>query len=291
MRVNTELQLAIALAELKRRRNEARFMSYLVKDERTGKGASPKQREFWSDRSFGRIILGGNRSGKSMGGAMECVMWAHWSTIARPEGRFTPMGRPLPNGPVYIRAVCPELPSTLDKPHVQRDKLRLITPEHWLRGENFYKAYSVLGHTLHFKNGSLIEFMSAEQATDKHAGQSINAIWFDEEMPQQIYTENIARLDQPLSCWWFTYTPVMGLRWIYDVIYLPALRGEADFKLWQVDTEENESNLGKNFITQMTSTLSDDEKELRLRGRYTMNTGLVYDVFGENAMVSAEVIH
>lgn len=286
MRINSELQLAIALEELKRRNAESRFMSYLGPQK-----ASEKQIGFFKSEAFGRVILGGNRSGKSMAGALECVMWAHWSTIKSVEGYATPLGRSIPRGPVYIRAVCPELPSTLDKPHVQRDKIRMITPAHWLRHENFHKAYSILGHTLHFKNGSLIEFMSSEQAVDKHAGQSINAIWFDEEMPQQIYTENIARLDQGGGSWWLTYTPVMGLRWIYDAIYMPALKGENDIELWQVDTEENERNLGRGFIKKMEASLSEDEQQLRLRGRYTVNTGLVYDLFGENNMVSVEVVH
>ena len=283
MRVNTELSLAIALEELRKREAERRFQGYFDT-------ASGKQIGFHQSQKFGRVILGANRSGKSEAGAVEAVMWAHYST-EKQTPRVTPLGRLIPKGPVYLRAVCPELPSTLDKPHVQRDKMRLITPPHWLRGGNFFSAYSVMGHTLHFANGSLLEFMSSEQTTDKHSGQSISACWFDEEMPKQIFNENLARLDQTGSAWWFTYTPVMGLRWVYDEIYVPALRGSKDLFMVQVDIEDNRRNLGKDFIEKLEGSLSDDEQSLRLRGRYSVNTGLVYDIFGEDNLISVEVVH
>lgn len=289
MRPNPELNLAVALAELKRRRAVDRFLAHMRQD-----NASQKQIDFWKSPAHGRVLLGANRSGKSHGGVIECVSWAHFSTVRREDGRYrTPMGRAIPKGPVYVRVVCPELPSTLDKTHVQRDKLRLVTPEHWLRGESFLRAYSVLGHTLHFANGSIIELMSAEQATDKHAGQSIHGIWFDEEMPEQIYTENLARLDRDQSAWWFTYTPVMGLRWIYDKIYMPALKSvdENQWFLRQIDIEDNRRNLGAGFIERLEANLSGDERELRLRGRYSVNTGLVYDLFSEEHTIGVEVVH
>lgn len=280
--------MATALAELQKRRAEARFASYLSPER-----ASQKQIEFWQSSARGRVIIGANRSGKSQAGSLEIAMWAYFSTIRRDDGKYvTPMGRRIPRGPVYLRVVCPELPSTMDKEHVQRDKFRLIIPEHWLRGGSFLKAYSVLGHTLHFANGSLVEFMSAEQAADKHAGQSIHGIWFDEEMPEQIFTENLARLDRDLAAWWFTYTPVTGLRWIYDAIYLPALRSP-DPQTWfmrHIDIEDNRRNLGEGFIEYLEETLSEDEKSLRLRGQYTVNTGLVYDVFSEDHCISVETV-
>lgn len=283
-RSNLELHLAVALDELVRRREEARFMSYLAKPR-----ASQKQINAWLSGARGRVVIGGNRSGKSMFGAVESVTWCHHSTISASGGHATPLGRAIPRGPVYVRVVCPELPSTLDKPHVQRDKVRLITPAHWLRGDNWHRAYSVLGHTLHFKNGSLLEFMSSEQSTDKHSGQSLHAVWFDEEMPKQIWTENMARLDQGSGAWWLTYTPVQALRWIYDDIYLPALRGK--YFMVEIDTEDNRHNLGSEFIEEMDSALSESEKEMRLRGRYSVQSGLVYDVFGSaHTGVSVEVV-
>lgn len=289
MRPNLELHLAIALSEFKRRQAVNRFLKDMGLEK-----ASQKQIDFWQSPAHGRVLLGANRSGKSHGGVIECINWAHFSTVGRADGKYrTPMGRLIPRGPVYMRIVCPELPSTLDKAHVQRDKLRLVTPEHWLRGEAFLKAYSVIGHTLHFANGSLIELMSSEQSTDKHSGQSIHGIWFDEEMPEQIYTENLARLDRDRSAWWLTYTPVMGLRWIYDKIYLPALKSSdpARWFLRQIDIEDNRRNLGAGFIENLEANLSGDDQELRLRGRYMVNTGLVYDVFSEDHFIGVEVVH
>lgn len=284
-RPNTELSLALALDEYRRRLAEARFRKYFDT-------ASQKQLDFHGAQQFGRVILGANRSGKSEAGAVETNMWAWYSTDKRNMPRVTPLGRIIPVGPVYMRIVCPELPSTMDKPHVQRDKFRRITPPHWLRGGSFLSAYSVLGHTLHYANGSIAEFMSSEQSTDKHAGQSIHGIWFDEEMPKQIYTENLARLDQTDSAWWFTYTPIMGLRWIYDEIYVPAMRGDPGLFLRQIDIEDNRRNLGKQFIEKLEKGLSEDEKSLRLRGRYSVNTGLVYDIFGaDDSFVDVQVVH
>lgn len=102
-----------------------------------------------------------SNSGKSVAGGVEALLWL---TGTHPY-------RETPRPPIIGRCVCPQLPLTLDQMHVQRDEvIKAWCPAHMLRGGSWESAYSVVGHTLHFENGSLLEFLSSEQDPQVHAG-------------------------------------------------------------------------------------------------------------------------
>lgn len=243
--------------------------------------ATEPQRAFHVADAVGRLLVGGNRSGKTTAGAVE-TLW--WLLGAHPFVRTPPP-------PVYGRCVAPDLPGSMDEPHVQRDKIREWAPARQLRGGTWSRAYSVIGHTLHFANGSRLEFKSSGQDLDQHAGAGLAFVWLDEECPRSIWVENLARLSEGTvpGRWWLTMTPVQGLVWIEQEIYRAAIEGHAPYAVVEADIESNRANLPPGFIETIEASLREEDKVVRLRGRWGVRQGLVYDLLGASHLFEADV--
>jgi len=175
---------------------------------------------------------------------------------------------------------------------VQRDTFREWIPEAWLRNGSWDDAYAVGAHTLHFANGSFVEFLSWEQKPVVHAGERRHLIWFDEEGPREVFQENLARLAKGLVLgeWLFTYVPVEGLAWIEQELYQPALEGRLpQTALHAVTIWDNAHNLPRGFIEQFVGSLGSEADVLvRAHGAYGVREGRVYATFGkEHALPGA----
>jgi phage terminase large subunit-like protein len=242
--------------------------------------ASPKIVAFHADNRAGRILKGGNKSAKTVAGAVDVVLRATGHHPWRPW-----------RGPEAIRCVAPELPLSLDIPHPQRDTVLEWCPKHWLRGGTVDSAYSVTGHVLHFETGSFLEFLSFEQDPQVHAQERRTVCWFDEEPPKVIHQENMARLARGrlLGDWVMTYVPVAGLVWIHDELYRPALEGRRhDVGVHEVTIWDNQHNLPAGFIEQLATGMDPEVQKVRLYGQYGVREGLVFGVFGRNHMVDQQ---
>lgn len=241
--------------------------------------AHPKILVFHHDRRRGRILKGGNKSAKTVAGVVEDILWCAGQ---HPLRRTAPL-------PVRGRLVAPDLPLTLDRPHVQRDTVRDWCPPQWLRGGSFEEAYSITGHTLHFANSSILEFLSFSQDPQVHAGERLHFVHFDEEPPRPIWAENMARLARGLYLgeWWMTYVPVAGLAWIEQELYRPALEERGPFGLHEVTIWDNVHNLPAGFIETLQESFREDEQKVRLYGQYGIREGLVFDLFGADHVVEA----
>lgn len=225
-----------------------------------------KQEIFHKAISKTRLYIGGNRSGKTTGGIVEDIWWL---TGKHPY-------RPTPPPPVRGRVVSVDFKNGVEK---------IIIPEftRWMpvseyRGGSWSTAYDRETNTLHLENGSFVEFMSYDQDLDKFAGTSRHFIHFDEEPPEIIYTENMARLIDTGGSHWFTMTPVEGMTWIYDTVYEPGKRGEHGIVVIEVDMTEN-PYLGEAEIQEFIGRLSDDEKLARVKGQFVQLGGLIYKTF------------
>jgi len=80
-----------------------------------------------------------------------------------------------------------------------------------------------------------------------------------------------------------TMTPLKGLTWVYNEIYLNESQND---EIWheQIEWEDN-PYLSKEEIKQLTSSLSNDELEARRYGKFVNSQGLVYSEFDENVNV------
>ena len=226
-----------------------------------------KQIAFHSSDAKGRLYIGGNRSGKTTGGIAEDIFWL----TGKHPYRITPPP------PVRGRIVSVDFLNGVEK--IIRPELARWLPPSELLGGSWSTAYSKELRTLTFENGSFVEFMSYDQDLDKFAGTSRHFIHFDEEPPQDVWLENKTRLIDTGGSYWITMTPVEGMTWVYDDIYMPGRNDPtSNISVIEVDMTEN-PYLHAGEVDEFVSGLSADDREARVRGRFVQIGGLVYKHF------------
>jgi len=232
----------------------------------------PKQRLFHSSEARGRLFIGGNRSGKTVGGGIELVNKA----IGRDP--FKPIKH---EPPVDLRAIGVDFDHGVAK--IVMPEIARWMPPSFLKNGSWEDSYDKQLRTLTLTNKSTIEFMSYEQDLEKFAGTSRHGIWFDEEPPQDIYVENLLRLLDVGGTYWITMTPVDGMTWTYDDLYLAA-RVSDEIDVIEVDVEEN-PHINATEIDAIFSGLDEDERQARRHGHYVQVGGLIYKMFGEHNII------
>lgn len=225
-----------------------------------------KQVAFHSSDSKARLYIGGNRSGKTTGGIAEDIFWL---TGKHPY-------RVTPPPPVRGRIVSVDFLNGVEK--IVRPELARWLPPSELKGGSWSTAYNKELRTLTLENGSFVEFMSYDQDLDKFAGTSRHFIHFDEEPPQDVWLENKTRLIDTGGSWWITMTPVEGMTWIYDDIYMAAKEPTSGISVIEVDMTEN-PYLHSGEVDEFISGLNADDREARVKGKFVQVGGLIYKNF------------
>lgn len=211
-----------------------------------------------------RLYIGGNRSGKTTGGIAEDIWWL---TGKHPY-------RKTPSGGVRGRIVGVDFLNGIEK--ILKPEFMRWCPVADLRGGTWSTAYDTQERTLHFENGSFVEFMSYDQDVDKFAGTSRHFIHFDEEPPQDIYIECVARLVDTAGSWWMTLTPVMGMQWMYDDIYIPG-KNNPTSKISVIEVEMYENpHLGREEIEEFLESLPSEDRDARVKGKFTRRGGVIF---------------
>ncbi len=229
-----------------------------------------KQVKFHASQSKGRLYIGGNRSGKTVGGIVECLWWL----LHKHPYRKTP------KGPIRGRLVCVDFPNGWEK--ICKPVVMQWVPPSSLIGGSWEQSFDKRNRTLHFANGSFLEIMSYDQEVEAFAGASRHFTMFDEEPPEAIWTECRYRLMDTGGSWWISMTPVEGLEWIEDKLYNPfiehGLNTELKVDVIQVNTEEN-LHLSPVEVEEAYAGMEDDEIEVRKKGKFVRKGGLIYPDF------------
>ncbi|HKL74325.1 MAG TPA: hypothetical protein VJ903_05470, partial [Clostridia bacterium] len=111
----------------------------------------------------------------------------------------------------------------------------------------------------------------------------LDYVWFDEEPPKDIYEECKMRVLDKKGDLYGTMTPLKGLTWVYDEIYLNKYASKEIFYI-QMEWADNPF-LDTEEVEEITSTLSDSSLASRRYGHFDTNCGLVYPEFDENIHV------
>jgi phage terminase large subunit-like protein len=227
---------------------------------------SSKQLLFHTDTNPDRLYIGGNRSGKSLGSTIEAIWWL---THTHPY-------RKTPEGPIRGRVVAVDFLNGVDK--IILPLYQQWLPRSYLINGSWSESYSRERHVLTLNNGSFVEFMSQDQDLDKFAGSSRHFIHFDEECPKSVYQECIARLVDTGGVWWMSQTPVQGMEWIYDDIYVPAKEGKKKIGIVEATMQDNPT-LSQDAIERFMAELTEEERLIRTQGQYVHLGGSVFPDF------------
>lgn len=253
-------RLALLLEEKKRRRREDGIKYYVPQ-------APPKYNDqlgFHKDTARIRAIFGGNRSGKTVPGAVEAIWYA--------TGLHPYKNIPTPN---YGRIEGEDFTNAIYK---------VILPEvyKWLP-KKFFSHYDKESHTLHLTNRSTIEFMSYDQDIKKFESASRHWIWGDEEPPQAIYKANMMRLMDTKGDSWYTLTPLSGLTYMYTDVFEKS-QTSSRISTYVFDTLKN-PYIDKEEIDEIKSELSEAEIEARLGGKFVQMSGLIYREYSDHHQI------
>jgi phage terminase large subunit-like protein len=227
---------------------------------------SEKQAIFHKMPQKNRLYIGGNRSGKSLGSTIEAIWWL---THSHPF-------RKTPEGPIRGRVVAVDFLNGVDKIILPLYKQWL--PKKFLINGSWEDSYSKERHVLTLNNGSFVEFMSQDQDLDKFAGSSRHFIHFDEECPQTVFRECLARLVDTAGVWWMSQTPVQGMEWIFEDIYIPAKEGTKPIGIVEAEMADNPT-LSREAIQEFLDMLPEEERIIRSKGQYVHLGGAVFPDF------------
>lgn len=232
-----------------------------------------KQIRFHSSTKKGRLYIGGNRSGKTVGGVAEDVY--------RLKGQHPYLE--VPPAPVRGRIVATSYNEGI-KQIIIPELAKWLPPSDLING-SWEDSYSKQEKQLTLTNGSTCDLMSYEQDVQKFAGTSRHFIHFDEEPPKAIFDECKMRLLDTGGSWWMTMTPVEGMTWVYDELYIPGLTPGNSVAVIAIDTSEN-PYLSEAEIEHTFAGFNDpDDIKARKEGKFVMIGGLVYKEFKSHHVI------
>ncbi|MBQ0099183.1 MAG: terminase family protein, partial [Firmicutes bacterium] len=244
----------------------------------TGEKVHKKQIAFHKCKKKNRWVFGGNRSGKTECGAVECIYMARG---------IHPYRKNKDNVFGWVVSL-----STQVQRDVAQAKILHYLNKSWitdvtmLSGKKESLEYGIIDQIKIrnvFGGISTIGFKSCDQGREKFQGSSLDFVWFDEEPPEDIYEECRMRVLDKKGDIFGTMTPLKGLTFIHDEIYLNSHNSKEvwyEFMEWgdnpYLDSEE---------VDALSTSLSEDQLESRRYGRFKSSSGLVYTEFDENIHV------
>ena len=234
----------------------AKFQSW-----RTPDGRSP-QGDFLRGASTHRhrVFRSGNRVGKTTIGGVDMVLqllgWHPWSEIPAP-----------------LHAWASGLDWEFGIGQVLWPSIRgLIPPEciqsiAWMRRQEPSIPMSII-----FRNGSQLDFKSADSGRRKYQGAELQLLWLDEEHPEDVVEEAKTRLLRTRGYMNVTLTPLMRMRWVQELeraettlSVRASMREAAAAGLLPIDAVE-----------QFAASLPERQRRVRVDGDFVALEGMVY---------------
>ena len=265
-------------AILKIENEQKRRKEHPINKYNTGEKVHLKQLEFHKCQKRNRWVFGGNRSGKTECGAVESIYMARGIHPFR-QNRKDVFG--------WVVSLSKEV-----QRDVAQSKILKYLPREWISeiimsaGRKDSPENGIIDQ-IKIKNVfggiSTIGFKSCDQGREKFQGSSLDFVWFDEEPPEDVYRECKMRVIDKQGDIFGTMTPLKGLTFIYDEIFLNRANSP---DVWYEFVEwADNPYLAKDEIESLTTTLSEKELDARRFGRFSDESGLVYVEFDENKHV------
>lgn len=236
----------------------------------------PKQEDFHMSLASRRALFGGNRVGKTTSGGMEFLfhVTGQYPDWYPKEGRFM--------GAIKGRIIAKDF---------QKGVGEVVTPflEEWLDDSIISrKVKNPMGipTKYYLKNGSVFDILTHEQSTEQFEGWRGHVAWFDEPPPRDKYVATLRGLVDYSGRHWLTLTPLTQ-PWIYDEIYTST---DPQTFCVTIDIREN-TYLSEEAIKEFENSLTHEEKEARLHGKFMHLSGLIYKEFtAETHVIEPPVI-
>lgn len=241
-------------------------------------GTHQKQMAFHKCQKRNRWVFGGNRSGKTECGAVECV----WTALG-----IHPFRRNRQDVSGWVVSLTQQVQRDVAQAKIlkylpKRCVVKVVMRE----GSHASPEYGIIDYIVvrnAFGGLSRIGFRSCDQGREKFQGMSLDFVWFDEEPPKEIYDECRMRVFDRKGDIFATMTPLKGLTWVYDEIELNV---NDDPEVWCEYMEWRDNPyLDPQEVAQMEKVIPKSEQQSRRYGRFSSGAGLVYPEFDFNVHV------
>jgi hypothetical protein len=241
--------------------------------------ASEGQKQFFKDQLASvRLVLGDNRSGKSVCGIVE--MTAHalgYRPWLQPEDPYYIVrlanGEPIPV-PNVGRIIAQDFEQAI-KQNIW-EKIQEWCPRGWY---TIRKSGRGVPTQVNWKNGTIWYLMSDNQDDMDFEGTRGHYFWGDEPFGYRKYVALRRGLVDFGGHCWLTLTP-LSQPWIADIIQSRANDPDGKVKAYRFKIDENTRDVGgfltKDAIAEFEADLREDEKAARLGGEWLHLTGRVY---------------
>lgn len=233
----------------------------------------PKQVRFHKSTKKIRLVIGGNRSGKTESGCAEDVY------LMKGESPY----RKVPPPPTRGRIVAPSLNEGIGQ--IIIPKLKKLLPPSLLINGSWEDSYYKTERLLTLENGSTCQMMSYEQELKKFEGASLHWVHMDEEPPFDIYNANLLRTLDTHGGVYICMTPEEGITWVNEKLYIPGLSGEASGILVVIINTHDNPYLSAEDIQAVEENLDEEDRKARIEGKFVPLGGYVYPFFDEKIHV------
>lgn len=130
---------------------------------------------------------------------------------------------------------------------------------------------------------SLLKFKYYAQGQRKWQGPPVDLVWFDEEPPEDIYDEGLARTIATGGCAAMTFTPLKGMSNVVRRFLMDATDDRADINMTIHDAEHISEEERERIIRSFPA----HEREARAKGIPTLGSGRIFPVPEETIAIPA----
>jgi len=121
---------------------------------------------------------------------------------------------------------------------------------------------------------SHLAFKSYEKGREKWQGETLDGIWFDEEPPEDIYTEGLTRTNATSGIIMMTFTPLLGMSGVVKRFLLEKPPNTSVTSM----TIEDAGHYTKEQIEMIVASYPAHEREARTKGIPQLGSGKVFPV-------------
>jgi phage terminase large subunit-like protein len=121
---------------------------------------------------------------------------------------------------------------------------------------------------------SLLGFKSYDQGREKFQAETLDIVWFDEEPPEDIYTEGLTRTNATDGIVYMTFTPLKGMSTVVKRFLVDKMPGTHVTTMTIYDALHYSDTQRQNIINSYPS----HERDARAKGIPTLGSGAVFPI-------------
>jgi phage terminase large subunit-like protein len=243
-----------------------------------------------------RLLMAANRIGKSFSGAAEMSyhltgLYPDWWEGRRYDNPITAWAGGVSNETTrdivqYELLGSPDDPDAFGSGAIPKSKI--IKTER-KPGVPNAKSVALIQHVT--GGNSSLHFKAYEMGVDKWQGRSVDCIWLDEEPSRELYSQAVTRTLDRKGMVYMTFTPESGMTETVASFMNNLQPGQSLTNATWDDASEaitsmkgNKGHLNEAVMTQILSSYSPHEREMRRYGRPSIGSGLVFPVQEDKIM-------